>query len=189
MAVKTFAVGELVTASDANTYLANAGLVYVKQVTIGSGVSSVDVTSCFSSVMDNYVISLADVNASAGGGVIYGKLLVGTTPQTNGWYGNTFFIAAGGAGGLSNAPITNAATFEICCLTNTTNHRNSGICHIQSPNLPRQTRAQFHNADDYYFRLGASHLSNTTQYDGLQILPSSGTLTGGTITVYGYRKA
>lgn len=179
----TFTVGQVLTAAQMNA----VGLWLVKTQTVGTGVTSQNVTSCFSSDFDNYLISISDVNGSAGGGVIYGKLLVGTTPQTNGWYGNTFFIAAGAGGALSNAPTTNQSTFEICCLTNTTNHRNSGVCQIQSPNLPRQTRSQYTNADDYYYRTGGFHLSNTTQYDGLQILPSSGTLTGGTIRIYGYR--
>jgi hypothetical protein len=30
MAIKTFTTGEVLTASDTNTYLANAGLVFVK---------------------------------------------------------------------------------------------------------------------------------------------------------------
>jgi len=183
MTYPVFATGDPLPASDLNAI----GLWLVKSQTIGTAVATVNVTACFNADFDNYFISLADVNASVGGGVIYGKLLVGTTPQTNGWYGNTFFIAAGGAGSLSNATVSNASTFEICCMTNTTNHRNSGVCQLQSPNLPRQTRSQYTNADDYFYRTGGFHLSNTTQYDGLQVLPSSGTLTGGTIRVYGYR--
>jgi hypothetical protein len=40
MAIKTFTTGEVLTASDTNTYLANSGLVYVKSQTIGSGVTA-----------------------------------------------------------------------------------------------------------------------------------------------------
>ena len=59
MAIKTFTTGEVLTAADTNTYLANSGLVYVKSQTIGSAVSSVNVTSAFSSTYDNYVITLS----------------------------------------------------------------------------------------------------------------------------------
>lgn len=165
----------------------NNGLVLVKTQSIGSGVSSVTVTSTFSSTYDNYMIAISDVIASVGGGVLTLKLCVGSTPQTSGWYGNTFFIAAGQSGSLSNATLSNASYAEICSLTSTTNHKNAGMANIQSPFLTQQTRLQFTNADDYYFRTGAFHLSNTTSYDGIQIAPSSGTITGGTVRVYGYR--
>jgi hypothetical protein len=56
MAIKTFTTGEVLTASDTNTYLANAGLVYVKSQTIGTGVSSVIVSDCFTTDYDNYKI-------------------------------------------------------------------------------------------------------------------------------------
>ena len=41
MAVKTFTQGEKLTAADTNTYLNNGGLVFVKQVTVGSAVSPI----------------------------------------------------------------------------------------------------------------------------------------------------
>ena len=55
MAVKTF-TNEQLTASDTNTYLANAGLVYITSTTVGSAVSSVTVSNCFSSTYDHYRI-------------------------------------------------------------------------------------------------------------------------------------
>lgn len=183
MTYPVFATGDVLPASDMNAI----GLWLVKSQAIGSGVSTVTITSCFNANYDNYLIAVSGVTASAGGGVLYGKLCIGSTPQTNGWYGNTFFIANGGAGALSNATISNASTFEIACLTNTANFRNASVCNLQAPFLTQQSRSQYQNADDYFFRIGATQLSNTTSYDGLQILPSSGTITGGTVRVYGYR--
>ena len=58
MAVKTFTSGEVLTASDTNTYLNNGGLVYVKSQTIGSAVSSINVTSAFDSTYDIYAITV-----------------------------------------------------------------------------------------------------------------------------------
>ena len=85
MAVKTFTTGEVLTASDTNTYLANSGLVYVTSTTVGSGVSSVTVSNCFTSTYDNYRIIWAGGTTSASGsgyiqlsgittGVYYGAL-------------------------------------------------------------------------------------------------------------------
>jgi hypothetical protein len=56
MAIKTFTTGEVLTAADTNTYLANSGLVYVASTTVGTGVSSVTVSSAFNSTYDNYKI-------------------------------------------------------------------------------------------------------------------------------------
>lgn len=182
MTYPVFATGDVLPASDMNAI----GLWLVKSQTIGSGVSSVTVTSCFNANYDNYLISFSNMTASAAG-VLYGKLCVGSTPQTNGWYGNTFYIANGAAGGLSNATISNASFFELGSITPTSGFKNAGTCNLQAPFLTTQSRSQYSNADDYYFRFSGVQLSNTTSYDGLQISPSAGTITGGTIRVYGYR--
>jgi len=65
MATKTFTTGEVLTASDTNTFLANSGLVYVTSATIGSGVSTVTVSGAFSSTYDNYRIIMDGGTASA----------------------------------------------------------------------------------------------------------------------------
>ena len=64
MAVKTFTSSTL-TASDTNTYLANAGLVYVTSVTGGTGVTTITVSNCFSSTYDAYRIVLTGGTASS----------------------------------------------------------------------------------------------------------------------------
>ena len=187
MAIKTFTTGEVLTASDTNTYLANAGLVYVTQVTIGSGVTSKQVTACFNSTYDNYVVSVSGVTCSNGGGAMYMKMLTGTTPTTSGFYGNTLYLANGGAGGLSNAQMINGAYCEAGSITNTS--LNGFTFQVNQPNLAARTFVNFSSTDDYYWRFGAFQHNSTTQFTGLELLPNAGTMTGGTITVYGYRKA
>jgi len=82
MAIKTFTTGEVLTASDTNTYLANSGLVYIKQQTVGNAVASVTVSDAFSSTYDNYKITYTG-GASSGGGAL--KLTLGAT--VTGYYG------------------------------------------------------------------------------------------------------
>lgn len=180
MTYPVFATGDVLPASDMNAI----GLWLVKSQTIGTAVSSVTITSCFNTNYDNYLISFSNMTASASG-VLYGKLCVGTTPQTNGWTGNTFYVVNGAAGALSNATITNQSFFELGSISSV--YKNASTCNLQAPFLTTQSRAQYSNADDNYFRFGAVQLANTTSYDGLQISPSAGTITGGTIRVYGYR--
>lgn len=66
MAVKTF-TSEILTSSDTNTYLANAGLVYVTSATITAGASSVVVSNCFNSTYDRYKIIIESKVNTAGG--------------------------------------------------------------------------------------------------------------------------
>ena len=187
MAIKTFTAGSVLTASDTNTYLANSGLVYVTQVTVGSGVTTVNITSCFNSTYDNYLISWANITATANSTVLQGKLLVGTTPNASNWTANTFFLASGGAGGFNNVAGTNQALTEVGSCDAT--YKLAGFFNLQSPNLATASYIQWSHMDNAYWRYNAAILRNSTQYDGIQILAGAGTLTGGVITVYGYRKA
>jgi len=67
MAIKTFTTGEVLTASDTNTYLANSGLVYVTGASFTTQ-TSVPVSDCFTSTAVNYrvIIAIDTVNSSAG---------------------------------------------------------------------------------------------------------------------------
>jgi hypothetical protein len=185
MAVKTFTSGAVLTASDTNTYLTNGGLVFVKQVTVGSAVASVNITSCFSSTYNNYRISWSGITASTGGNAMLLKLLVGTTATTAGFYGNTYYVVNAGAGALTNAQRTNTAYAEAGNITST--YTNAGYVDVHQPFVTSASYTSFSACDDFYWRIGTDILRNTTSYDGAQLSPTGGTLTGGTITVYGYR--
>lgn len=185
MAVKTFTTGEVLTAADTNTYLNNGGLVYVKQVTVGSAVASVNITSCFNATFENYVVSISNVTASAGGNIFRARLLSGTTAITTGVYGNTFYIANGAAGGLTNGALSNVSYSEVGCISSVS--KNGTVFRVEQPFLANYTRFNFSDSDENYWRFGAFVHRANTSYDGLQVDVNTGTITGGTITVYGYR--
>lgn len=67
MAIKTFTSGEVLTASDTNTYLANAGLVFIAESIITAGSSTVTVSNCFSNTYRRYKIMI-ESKVSTGGG-------------------------------------------------------------------------------------------------------------------------
>ncbi len=187
MAIKTFTTGEVLTASDTNTYLANSGLVFVKQVTVPATSPTVDVTSCFSSTYDNYMVSFSGITSTGGnGGTINYKLLSGSTPSSTAYYGNTFYIVTAASGVMSNAPFSNGPNGEALSISTSTT--NAGVFQLQSPYLAQYTRSQHMSADNNYVRWNSMVHQSATSYDGIQFLPSAGTITGGTITVYGYRK-
>jgi hypothetical protein len=116
MADQTFTSGQILTAAQMTDLQTNIGLTFVLAQTIGSAVSSVTVSSAFSSTFDKYNPNLAKY---------------------------TYFSGALGY--------------------NTTNgNSRSGLTGV---------------------------LKDTTQYTAFTLTPSAGTLTGGTIRVYGYRNS
>lgn len=163
------------------------GLQLIKTQTVGNAESTVNVTSCFSSEFDNYRITFSDITASSNGGVILLTLLSGTNaPSTSNWNGNTFYIATASTVGLSNANISNAEYTE--AMSTSTSSSNHGVLDIQGPFLAKHTRVQFMSADNNYVRWHSSIHTLQTSYDGARFVTSGGTITGGTIRVYGYRK-
>ena len=181
MPVPDFSPGEVFTAAAADAI----GLWLVKTQTIGTAVTTQNVTSCFSATYDNYLIIISGVTCSATGGTLNYKLLSGTTPTTSGFYGNTYYIVTGATGALTNAPFSNTSYGEF--LSATTSSLNYGRMEIQAPFAAQYTRSQAFGADNNYVRWNSMVHQSNTSYDGIQILPNSGTMTGGTIRVYGYR--
>jgi hypothetical protein len=182
MAIKTFTTGEVLTAADTNTYLANSGLVYIKSQTIGSGVSSVNVTSAFSSTYDNYKILIAGGAGSTSSEL---NMTIGAT-VTNYYYQfvftawNTTVSVDASKVGTKWQYIGSMSTTGII-----------GDITVLSPNLAAATRMYASGVGDSGSYVGNTSglLINTTQYTDFTITPNAGTMTGGTITVYGYRKA
>jgi hypothetical protein len=180
MAIKTFTTGEVLTAADTNTYLANSGLVFVSSTTVGSAVSSVTVSSCFSATFDAYRIVATNVVASGTLGV--GFQLSGIT---TGYYGNlvysNFLGGAPASVGFNNiGSISYAAGTQGQML-----FLNMDVIN------PFLSKAKFFNGN-YCDQSNAGTMNaqnnQTNSATGFVVSPNTGTFTGGQITVYGYRK-
>lgn len=188
MAIKTFTTGEVLTASDTNTFLANAGLVYITSTTVGSGVSSVTVSNCFSSTYDNYRIIYMGGSASASENL---KFQFGPS-SVSGYNANYYQIVHysfwNGTSSNNVAGSNNATTWPYVGYHDSDSVRFSAD--VFNPNVAEW--ASFSSAPYLApasggFCVGVQQ--NNGQYTGFTLTPGSGTLTGGTITVYGYRKA
>jgi hypothetical protein len=185
MAIKTFTTGEVLTAADTNTYLANSGLVFVKQQTIGNAVSSVTVTDAFSATFDNYRITISGTNVSATGNSA-AMLLTGSSGAT--YYNNGFFMnpSSSGLNGFNQNGTTQGFWIGV------TGFRTSIVIDIFNPflaiskNMVGQQSgeggASYHSS---FFGSDTSGVSRT----GITINQAVSNWTGGIITVYGYRKA
>lgn len=160
--------------------LGAAGLTLISSTTIGSAVTSVTVTSAFSSTYDNYQIVVSGGVATANTGI---SLVLGST--------STGYYRAGFYNTYTSATVTgdveaNAASWGIVGL-GTANNLNANVW-LFNPNQAKNTVMHFsaaytHTTGRYW--TGGGYLADTTQYTAFTI--SGGTFTGGTIKVYGLR--
>jgi hypothetical protein len=189
MAIKTFSTGEVLTAANTNTYLANSGWVYVTSTTF-SAVSTVSLNNCFSSTYDHYKVIInnygsttsftrwrlrasgSDSSASSyfryGFNTVYnaGSLVVYNGGPETSWVPCTSYGPAAAGSGTTELFISNP--FLSTSNTMTTTDANDSDA------------AQSYKLNGMY--------NQTTSFDGFTIFPNGGTITGN-ITVYGIRKA
>jgi hypothetical protein len=186
MAIKTFTTGEVLTASDTNTYLANSGLVYVASTTFANATPGVEMSNCFTSTYDNYEVHItyygsATTNTSF-------QLMTGTnTKDTTLTYNRYGFYWLAGVSSLDAA--SQSAWFVANHGTTAGSYSNSQTT-IFSPNVASvktEVRHRGYSGDSNLTVYLDQTTTATTAYTGLYFFPASGDITG-TITIYGYRK-
>lgn len=183
MAIKTFTTGEVLTASDTNTYLANSGLVYVKQQTVGSAVSSVTVSSAFSTDYDNYRIVISGVT----GTVNNDTFLMSMTGSSGSTYKSTSFYLVYNSASYNGVAFATSTSFRIGW-TNNSNDMNYAL-DLLGPFAARPTFFKCDGANSTIVFQNGGEDTSSSSCTGFTLIPSSGTISGGTIYVYGYRKS
>ena len=159
------------------------GLVLISSTTIGTTVPSVTVSSAFSATYQNYKIIMS-------GGVSSDNTYIGMTlgATATGYYmGMARINYTTGDASVSGKGDNNQAqwTYVLGAFTG----GGGGIVELQSPfdttntlmqcfSPKAQTGSSAHS--------GGGFLNNSTSYTAFTFTPASGTLTGGTIKVYGY---
>jgi hypothetical protein len=168
----------------ATQWVAPSGLEFIKSQTVGTAVGSVPVTDAFSATYDQYKIVLSGGTSS---GNLSLNLKLGAA--TNGHNTQIFFsqwISTSGSPTLNGG--TNAANFTFAGSTRATGLQMSldilnpfaaMPTHVWGPGDSNASTACLFNG---------LHTANTS-FTGFTISAVSGTMTGGTISVYGYRKA
>jgi|688.fasta_scaffold219448_1 hypothetical protein len=182
MTYPTFNAGQILTAAEMNA----VGLWLVKTQAIGGvAVPSVTVSSAFSSDYEDYLITVTGSSVSAN----QPNLLIRVGATASGYfYGGTYV-------GYTSATVTGDATttgtgFVMGACGNGT--AGGGTTHmavtVRQPFITQATMFNAANASVAWSSVYNGVMNNGTSYTAFTILPSSGTLTGGTIRVYGYRK-
>lgn len=222
---KTFTAGEVLTASDVNTYLMEqsvmvfggtaarssaiptpsegmtsyrtdtqqiesydgaewrgmSGLQLVKKQTIGSGVTSVSVTSAFSATYTDYKIMISD-----GVGSTTIQLLFSLNGITTGYNNNLQFNAFGSSSPLA-ANVPNSSTVNWSGSATSSNIQLDLT--VKSPFLSKNKFVAGTYNEMYTSGISGnmqSFINSTASATGFTVACVSGNLTGGTIYVYGY---
>jgi hypothetical protein len=183
MTFPSFSSGEVLRAQDMNA----VGLWLVKTQTIGTGVSSVQVNNAFNSDYENYKIIISGGQSSTADNINL-QLSVGGVASTVNYYG-TMVWANIGSGAVSGAADNNTTKFSFA---GAGAGANNGAASMNFELLgPFQSiRTRLHNGQVAYSIVYGTYTGLHdvgASYDGFKLTPAGGTLTGGTIRVYGYR--
>lgn len=157
------------------------GLWLIKTQTIGSGVSSVTVNDAFSADYDNYKIIISDGVGSHNAEL---NMRIGATVAN---YHFNFIYTAWNSTVQADGSKVGTRWQYVGGMTNTNIIANIDVF---SPHLPKATRIFAGGFGDAvsYAGVASGAMFDSNQYTSFTILPSFGTMTGGTIRIYGYRK-
>jgi hypothetical protein len=163
----------------------SAGLVHISRTTIGTAVSSVTVSDAFSSTYDNYRLIVRGVVPSTNTGLViqFGAVTTGYTWAA--WLAN--YAGSGSGSGSSSATYTRIGAID-------PNNIGGMSVDIYGPNLANKTVV---TSLGLYGATGttgglysvAGLETGSSQHTAFTLSPTAGTLTGGTIDVYGYVKS
>lgn len=185
MAIKTFTTGEVLTAADTNTYLANSGLVYIGTYSASGGTILAD--GAFSSTYTNYSVVATGIVTTAVTDIAFQFRYAGPTTQNSQYY---FALTGGTYLGAASAIISG----------NNSGYLNTGPCFASSPKKAFNMTVLQSNEHIGYtiqtydingnFYQGTGYVNQSRSYTGFFMsCTTAATITAGTVRVYGYREA
>lgn len=155
----------------------------IKTQTVGSSVASVQLTSVFGADFESYRITINNVQGSAGADL---RLTFGNA--TSGYYYGGYKVTYGGSGSVVNG--SNAAFIVIGHTEASGSGGEQGLAvDVFNPNLTVRTSIFSGGFGGGTGSFVGGMAADNTQYTSFTITPSTGTLTGGAIRVYGYRNS
>ena len=184
MAIKTFTTGEVLTASDTNTYLANSGLVYVGGGTLAAA-GTIAVNGCFTSTYTNYRILLWQTGLSAAGDIFFNLRASGTSSTAN-YYWNRIISNGSIFGAVANLSTSHYVAYSA------STPLFSATIEVFEPQVATQTKinsaGQGYNGANSDSRTTSGFHDIATSYDGFSLTSSVATIST-KYAIYGYRTA
>jgi hypothetical protein len=184
------AISDLGNAIDTTVSGLGGGLTLIKSETIGSAVSSVQVTGAFSATYDNYKIILSGTIGSTSSNI---TMILGASTSN---YETSQISADTRSSTLTN--VHSGASQTSWRIATNGFHGAGAPAYTNIANL--DIYAPFATGTTYYagwtqnfgstgYQIWSSgYQSTAASYTSFTISPSTGTITGGTIKVYGYQK-
>jgi hypothetical protein len=187
MAIKTFTTGDVLTASDTNTYLNNGGLVYITAATVTGTPTTLAIDNCFSATYENYRVEIKYSTPGTGNPAVYVNWRAGGSTAATATYSQM-----GNGRSSANADQSYGATGQTLAYVG--GLPGSLTFDVISPfsAVPTTTFGQttFYDGTNYIMRVTGTHHNVSSSYDGLLLSIASSTFTSNmTVRVYGYRQA
>jgi len=189
MAIKTFSVGEVLTASDTNTYLTNGGLVYITSGT-ASATNRLNIASCFSSTYAAYRVVVTNLTHSTANNLILRFSVSGTDTAGTDYYTQRSEVNGSAVSGVS---ITGSSAIFPTYANSTAGSFVALSFDVTNPQATTPTTvngmaARVDSSTGLYSVAFSGLLNNSTAYDGISLIGNTGNITC-TMRVYGYRQA
>lgn len=176
-----WSAGDTLNAADLNDY---AGLVFIKSQAIGTGVSSVTVSNAFSSQFKNYRII---TSLWTGSNTVVALKLSGATGATDYDSKMQYFTVYAAGGFATQTALAGDRWFIAHSTSAVSSPHNGAAIDLFAPNINGRQRYVSTYAS-YVSGITAGQTASTSgnASTGFTIEPTSGTLQGGTIQVFGY---
>lgn len=160
------------------------GLELIKTVTVGSGVTSVSVSSVFSSSYSTYLVTCTGMTSNVSG---YGLKMKLNNSTGSTYHMSMFYMVMGSTGTF--APAADNATSEgIFCGFSAPNYATSFNMTVFNPFASLYTTTTFASSGQDYMAQGSGVDKNAVSHTGFTLNSYNGaTMTEGVIRVYGYR--
>ena len=184
MTVKTFTSGEVLTASDTNTYLNNGGLVYVASGTF-SAANSHTFTGGFTSTYTNYRL-IVDLTGTATSEIRLQLSIAGTPTATGYGYGIHYTAFASATDSYTNAG--NTTSFLAAYVDNAVTRTQFSV-DIYQPQTTSQKGFVVQGTGQQYANYGSGRLASNSAHNGFTIFQVAAGNIAGTYWLYGYRIA
>jgi hypothetical protein len=178
------AIRDLGNAIDTTVSSVPTGLVHIKTESFTS-VSSIELTSVFSSTYKNYKI-VFNIKGSSNG-AIQGRFGTTGSPDSSSNYFYSLWLTRTDNNNTVSAgtgPITN---FYLSEADSTTNSNSVGEVLVGNPNVASWTITRTQSFGQIFSVSVGGRLQTTTQYTSFFVLPAAGTITG-TIQVFGFKE-
>ena len=165
----------------------NSGLVYIDSKTWTSTAAAQQIDNCFTSTYANYRLVLTAIGSAATSVNILAQVVDGSSPVTT----NSYFrsIMSGGTAAPA-AAFSGSQSAWIAGLIGDT--AASFVWDLQNPQAATKTTGtstfMTSSTNDFLAGTCGQMILLTTQYEGISVVPASGTWAG-TLTVFGYRQA